>query len=83
MARLEKIGSQPETLLFPAPEGGFLQRNNFRQRVWVPALTATGLSYRFHDWRHSAMTLAAASGATVADLMARAGHSGPRAALIY
>ena len=80
---LEKIGSQPETLLFPAPEGGFLQRNNFRQRVWVPALTATGLSYRCHPLRHSAMTLAAASGATVADLMARAGHSSPRAALMY
>ena len=80
---LEMIAPEPDTLLFPAPEGGYLQRHNFRQRVWVPALTATGLSYRFHDLRHSAMTLAAASGATVADLMARAGHSSPRAALIY
>ena len=80
---LEMIAPEPDTLLFPAPEGGYLQRHNFRQRVWVPALAATGLSYRFHDLRHSAMTLAAASGATVADLMARAGHSSPRAALIY
>jgi integrase len=80
---LEMIGPQADTLLFPAPEGGYLQRHNFRQRAWVPALTATGLSYRSHDLRHSAMTLAAASGATVADLMARAGDSSPRAALIY
>ncbi len=29
------------------------------------------------------MTLAAASGATIADLMARAGHSSPRAAMVY
>jgi integrase len=80
---LASIGPEPGTLLFPAPEGGYLRRHNFRQRVWVPALTATGLSYRFHDLRHAAMTLAAASGATIADLMVRAGHSSPRAAMIY
>ena len=59
---LASIGPEPGTLLFPAPEGGYLRRHNFRQRVWVPALTATGLSYRFHDLRHAAMTLAAAWG---------------------
>lgn len=80
---LSRVGPERDSLLFPAPGGGYLQRNNFRSRVWLPALEATGLSYRFHDLRHVAMTLAAASGATIADLMARAGHSSPRAALVY
>ncbi len=80
---LASVGAGPGAILFPAPEGGYLQRHNFRQRVWLPALRATGLSYRFHDLRHVAMTLAAASGATIADLMARAGHSSPRAAMVY
>ncbi len=30
---LEVIDPEPDTLLFPAPEGGYLQRHNFRQRV--------------------------------------------------
>jgi len=80
---LANIAVEPGALLFPAPGGGYLQRHNFRQRAWLPALRATGLNYRFHDLRHVAMTLAAASGATIADLMARAGHSSPRAAMIY
>lgn len=37
----------------------------------------------FHDLRHAAATLAAQSGATLKDSMARLGHSTPRAALIY
>jgi integrase len=38
---------------------------------------------RFHDLRHLAATLAAISGATTKQLMARLGHSSPHAALIY
>ena len=38
---------------------------------------------RFHDLRHSAGTLSAVAGATTKELMARMGHSSPRAALIY
>jgi integrase len=58
---LSVVGPERDALLFPAPGGGYLQRNNFRSRVWLPALEATGLCYRFHDLRHVAMTLAAAS----------------------
>lgn len=39
--------------------------------------------FHFHDLRHAAATLAAQSGATLKDTMARLGHSTPRAALIY
>jgi integrase len=37
----------------------------------------------FHDLRHTGGTLAAATGASLKDLMARLGHSSTRAALIY
>ncbi|MEV7801927.1 tyrosine-type recombinase/integrase [Microbispora sp. NPDC088329] len=37
----------------------------------------------FHDLRHTGNTLAAQSGASLADLKARVGHDSDRAALIY
>ncbi len=82
-SHLRFIEQSTDALVFPAPEGGYLQRHNFRHRVWVPALTATGLSYRFHDLRHSGLTWVAASGATVAELMHRGGHASPAAAMRY
>ena len=68
-AHMATVGAEPAALVFPAPQGGYLSRAHFRQRVWLPALAATGLSYRFHDLRHSALTWAAASGATIAELI--------------
>lgn len=38
---------------------------------------------RLHDLRHTAATLAATTGATTKELMARLGHASPRAALSY
>jgi integrase len=38
---------------------------------------------RLHDLRHTGATLAAMTGATTKELMARLGHASPRAALIY
>jgi integrase len=38
---------------------------------------------RFHDLRHSGLTWAAATGASTAELMRRAGHRSPNAALRY
>jgi integrase len=38
---------------------------------------------RWHDFRHSGAVLAALSGATLAELMARLGHSSPAAAMRY
>jgi hypothetical protein len=45
-----------------------MSRVHFRQRVWLPALQTTGLTYRLHDLRHSGLTWAAASGATPREL---------------
>ena len=38
---------------------------------------------RFHDLRHTGNTLAAATGASTRELMARMGHASTRAAMIY
>lgn len=63
---------------------GRLRRSNFREDVWVKAAAAAGVpGAHFHDLRHTGGTLAATTGATTKELMARLGHSSPRAAMRY
>jgi integrase len=53
-------------------------------RVYYPAREAAGRpDLRFHDLRHTGAVLAAATGATLAELMSRLGHSTAGAALRY
>jgi Phage integrase family/Transposase len=74
----------PDGLVFPAPQGGYLRRSNFRRRWWLQATRAAGLEgLRFHDLRHSAATLALAAGANTRELMERMGHTSPTMALRY
>ena len=59
------------------------RRSNFG-RIWVKACAKAGApGVHFHDLRHTGGTLAAATGASLKELMARLGHSSTRAALIY
>ena len=52
--------------------------------AWRRATKAVGVDeLHFHDLRHTGATLAATTGATTRELMARMGHASPRAALIY
>lgn len=70
-------------LVFVGPKGAPLRRTNFRP-IWVKAcVAADATGYHFHDLRHTGGTLAAGTGATLKELMARLGHSSPRAAMIY
>jgi integrase len=70
-------------LLFPAPTGGHLTTSTLYASYW-PARKKAGLpTLRFHDLRHTGAVLAASTGATLAELMARLGHSTPGAALRY
>jgi integrase len=72
-----------DSLLFPAKHGGHLAPATL-YRSFYPARDAAGRpDLRFHDLRHSSLVLAAATGATLAELMARAGHSTPQAAMRY
>ncbi len=53
-------------------------------KVYYPAREAAGRpDLRFHDLRHTGAVLAASTGATLAELMGRLGHSTPGAALRY
>jgi integrase len=76
----------PDGLIFVGPLGGRLRRHNFRKQ-WIAACRAAGIpaemELHFHDLRHTGNTLAAATGASLKELMARMGHASPRAALIY
>ncbi len=81
---LDTISPDPDQLLFPSPEGTPLRNSNFNRRIWRPAVDAVGLvGFHFHDLRHTGNTLAAQTGASTKELMARMGHASPRAALIY
>ena len=72
-----------DALLFPSEEGGHLHPS-VHQRHWYKARAAIDREdLRWHDLRHSGAVLAAAAGATLAELIARLGHSTPGAALKY
>jgi integrase len=73
-----------DALLFPAVHGGGHMNPATLRRVYHPAREAAGRpDLRFHDLRHTGAVLAAATGATLAELMARLGHSTVSAAMRY
>lgn len=77
------VGPEPDALLFPGPDGRWLSAETHR-KLWLPAREAAGLpGFHWHDLRHTGAVLAASTGATLAELMARLGHSTPAAALRY
>jgi integrase len=79
----EHVGPAADALVFPAQHGGHMAPSSL-YRVWYPAREAAGRpDLRFHDLRHTGATLAAATGATLAELMARIGHSTNSAAMRY
>lgn len=71
-----------ETLVFPAPDGGFLNGPTFIRRFFRPAATTIGRpELTPHHCRHTAASLAIASGATVTEVMQLLGHTTPRLTL--
>ena len=72
-----------DALLFPSVHDPSVQvHSNTVRRHWMRARSVAGRpDLRVHDLRHTGAVLAAQSGATLAELMARIGHSTPQAAL--
>lgn len=70
-------------LLFPANGGGHIAPSTLYRVFYKARETAGRPDLRWHDLRHSGAVLAAQSGATLAELMGRLGHSTPGAALRY
>ena len=66
------------TLVFPDSEGGHLRRQNWRRRVWIPALERAGVAYfRSYDLRHTCATLLLYEGRTLNEVAEHLGHADP------
>lgn len=75
----------PNGFVFVGVRGGRLRRSNF-SKTWAQALKKAELevgAIHVHDLRHTGNTYAAESGASLAELMSRMGHSSTRAAQVY
>lgn len=79
----EHVGPDRDALLFPAQHGGHLAPATLYRRFYTARAKAGRDDLRFHDLRHTGAVLASATGATLAELMGRLGHSTPAAALRY
>jgi integrase len=72
-----------DALLFGTQNGTPLSSGQ-RTTMFARARSAIGRDdLTWHDQRHSALTLVASTGATLPELMERAGHASPRAAIHY
>ncbi|WP_028645236.1 tyrosine-type recombinase/integrase [Nocardioides sp. URHA0020] len=80
---LEHTEPGKDGLLFPAKQGGHLAPSSLYRVFYRARAAAERPDLRFHDLRHTGAVLAAQTGATLAELMGRLGHSTPGAALIY
>jgi integrase len=62
--------------VFTSPGGGFLRYDNFRKRVWVPAVEEAGLApFKFHELRHTAAAFMIDDGADPLQVKRRMGHA--------
>ncbi len=68
--------------MFPASDGKTHLQPSTLYKVWYPAREKAGRpDLRWHDLRHTGAVLAAQTGATLAELMGRLGHTTPGAAM--
>lgn len=84
-AHMERRPQNELDLLFPTEQGRPVDRNNFRQRIWVPAVEAANLGRRvtIHDLRRTYGSMTARHGRSAAYLQATMGHSSARTSLTY
>lgn len=83
-AHLDKYAASGEKGLLFCGSGGQPLRRATWYRAWSRTMTELGIEgMKPHDLRHTGNTLAAMTGASTKELMARFGQSTSRAALIY
>lgn len=82
-AHLEHVPDDPDALLFPGSWGGYVSDRVLRAAVQAGAEAAGVASVTVHELRHTGLTLYGQAGATLADLMARAGHTSAETVMIY
>jgi integrase len=73
---LTTLGAAGDDLLFPAPGGGYLRLNGWRQRFWYRAVAAAGIDPPIspHQLRHTAVTRWVREGVDLVTVARRAGH---------
>lgn len=80
----DHVSSGKDALLFPAADGvSTLHPSTLHTWFDKARIEAGRPDLRFHDLRHTGAVLAASTGATLAELMGRLGHSTAGAALRY
>ncbi|MCI1219133.1 MAG: site-specific integrase [Bifidobacterium sp.] len=82
---LQRTDPEPDAWLFPAPRDHTEPIHPNVLRGWYnkAARQSNRPDLRFHDLRHTALTLLAQQGATVRELMDAAGHADPTMAMRY
>lgn len=79
-----RIGKEDLVVWQPGSDGKAWLKNKELHKRFDPVVKGLELEgLRFHDLRHTGLTLAGEAGATLAELMARAGHSDVGAAMVY
>ena len=74
--KVAAAGRGPDDLVLPAPEGGYLRNGHFRSRFFQQAAASVGLDgLTPHELRHTAASLAIASGANVKAVQRMLGHA--------
>ena len=80
-AHLESIPEDPDQLIFTDRRGGPIRHDNFRNRVFTPAvrrsLPADVQGLRWHDLRHTCASLLIGAGANILLISKVLGHSKP------
>ena len=69
--------------MFPSSTGQDIHPRAFGWKYHQARVKAGRPDPRFHDLRHTGAVLSARTGATLAEMMARLGHSTPGAAMRY
>lgn len=81
---LDTLPAKADTLLFPGTRNGRHMAPSSLYKPFYAARAKVGLpALRWHDLRHFSATTAAMTGATLAELQARLGHSTVQAAMRY
>ncbi len=80
---LQRGPALPTARIFTRPNGGELRAHHVHH-AWQAARKKVGVEeLHFHDLRHAGLTLSAQTGATLAEVMRRAGHVSSAAAIRY
>jgi integrase len=72
-----KLSAGSDGLIFQSPQGFPIRYNNFRRRIWGPALTASGIEHplKIHDLRHTAASWLIQNNCSITLLSAMLGHA--------